>query len=93
MNEIDKKAKFHELKLNRNTPILTQVLPYRIVLTSIISLDRDFSANDVDIMVSEPCFIFPPRPLGDGETIMFQKYYSLHIYIMIICGQWEELAL
>ena len=34
---------------------------------SIISLDIIFSANDVDIMLFEPWFLFPPRPLGDKK--------------------------
>ena len=30
--------------------------------TSIILLDQNFSANDVDIMVFEPSVLFPPSP-------------------------------
>ena len=29
--------------------------------TSIILLDQNFNANDVDIMVFEPCVLFSPR--------------------------------
>ena len=33
------------------------------MLTSIILLDQDFNANDVDIMVFEPSVVFPkPNP-------------------------------
>ena len=38
------------------------------MLTSIVSLDRNFSVNDVDIMGFEPCFLFSPRSrFGGGE--------------------------
>ena len=32
----------------------------RNMSTSITLLDRNFNANDVDIMVFEPCVLFPP---------------------------------
>ena len=32
--------------------------------TSLILLDQNFNANDVDIMVFEPCVLFPLGPLG-----------------------------
>ena len=35
--------------------------------TSIIVLDQNFNANDVDIMVFEPSVLFPQFERGEGE--------------------------
>ena len=35
--------------------------------TSIILLDQNSSANDVDIMVNEPCMVLPPFSHGSNE--------------------------
>ena len=37
--------------------------------TSIIILDQNFNANDVDIMVFEPSVLFPPAQFGGGGLI------------------------
>ena len=44
----------------------------RIMSTSIILLDQNFSANDVDIMVFEPSVLFPPhrRSLGGIDDMV-----------------------
>ena len=40
--------------------------------TSIILLDQDFNANDVDIMVFEPSVLFPPVAVWGGIDDMVQ---------------------
>ena len=37
--------------------------------TSIILLDQNFSANDVDIMVFEPSVLLPPPQFGGGGGV------------------------
>ena len=38
----------------------------RIMSTSIILLDQNFNANDVDLMVFEPSVLSPPPQFGVG---------------------------
>ena len=48
--------------------------------TSIILLDQNFNANDVDIMVFEPCVLFPPVAvfLGGGELMTWSPNRYVH---------------
>ena len=42
--------------------------------TSIVLLDQNFNANDVDIMVFKPCVLFPPcGRLGGGIEHMVRR--------------------
>ena len=45
--------------------------------TSIILLDQNFSANDVDIMVFEPSVLSPAAVWGEIDD-MVQLFFSLH---------------
>ena len=45
--------------------------------TSIILLDQNFNANDVDIMVFEPCVLFPPAAVG-GELMTWSQNRYVH---------------
>ena len=52
----------------------------RIMSTSIILLDQNFNANDVDLMVFEPSVLSPPRRslgLGEIDDMVQLKIYKL----------------
>ena len=46
--------------------------------TSIILLDQNFNANDVDIMEFEPCVLFPPAAVWGGELIKCSRSRHFH---------------
>ena len=63
------------------------------------SIIFDFNANDVDIMVFEPCVLSPPppRPLGGGydtwsrktnhkHGLVFIKVNMVYFFIMLLQG-------
>ena len=46
--------------------------------TSIIFLDQNFNANDVDIMVFEHCVLFPPAAIwGEIDDMVQALKYSV----------------
>ena len=47
--------------------------------TSIILLDQIFNGNDVDIMVFEPCVLFPPPAAvgGGGVDNLVHRFIQL----------------
>ena len=49
----------------------------RIKSTSIILLDQNLNANDVDIMVFEPSVLSPPPPQLGGIDDMVQKFKKI----------------
>ena len=51
----------------------------RIMSTSIILLDQNFSANDVDIMVFEPSVLFSPAAVWGGIDDMVPKKFCFEI--------------
>ena len=56
----------------------------RIMSTSIILLDQNSNANDVDIMVFEPCVLFSPCGcLGGGIEHMVQSIFLIVISTII----------
>ena len=46
--------------------------------TSIILLDQTFNANDVDTMVVEPCFLFPPAAVWGGVDGMVRSVLNVY---------------
>ena len=56
---------------------LTANVMDRIMSTSVVSLELNSNANDVDIMVFELCVLFPLPPRGGGEIDdMVRNNYS-----------------
>ena len=56
--------------------------------TSIISLDQNFNANDVDIMVFESCALFSPSSLGGIEHMVPRPEFKNDKV-----QEWQELTL
>ena len=52
--------------------------------TSIILLDQNFNANDVDIMVFEPCVLFPSAAVWGGgiDDMVREKNFMNPIHLV-----------
>ena len=56
------------------------------MLTSIILLDQNFSANDVDIMVFEPSVLFPPAAVwGEIDDMVHYFFYTFSAFAFRKC--------
>ena len=72
------------IKSNERVFQLTVNVMDRIMSTSIILLDQNSNANDVDILVFEPCDLFPTYGCLGGGYTMHGPLYCMYLFIIII---------